>query len=98
MRIHQHRQLRLAQHVDEPGRDDHPVRVNRSGSRSVREHSNAHDPAAGNAHIPGVPGRPGAIDDVPVANDEIEFLRARAERQCECEQVTGKFSGQVEII
>ena len=73
-RIHQDRQFRLAQHVDEAGGDDHAVGINGARALRVAQISDGGDLAAANADVAGVPRRAGAVDDVAVGDDEIEGL------------------------
>ena len=73
LRIDQHGQLRLAQHVDEAGRDDLAGGVDGlSRGRAAASRPIAAIRPSRIADVAGVPGRPGAVDDVAVEDDDVE--------------------------
>ena len=74
-RIDEYRELRLAEHVDETRRDHHPLGIDGARARLAGEQADGGHPAIADANVPRVPGRAGAIDDVPIGDDEIEGLR-----------------------
>ncbi len=78
-RLDQDGELRLAQHVDEAGGHDHPRRVHRLSRRRAVEPPDRRDPPVANAHVRGVPGRAGAVDDAPMVDDEVVHLVLRTE-------------------
>src|SRR5207253_6886864 len=85
-RIDQNRPFRLAQHVDEAGSDDHTVRVESALAGSGGKIPNRRNPSIANADIARIPGRPCAVDDVAVSDDQIERLRRLRGTQCCCAQ------------
>ena len=70
--IHQDGQLRLAQHVDKAGSDNHAVDINRARALRGAQIADGGDLAVADADVAGVPGRAGAVDDVAVGDDGIE--------------------------
>ena len=71
MRVDQDRDLGLAKHINESRRDNHAVRVNRPFGLRPAQKANGGDSPIANADIAGIPGRTGAVNDVPVADDEV---------------------------
>ena len=71
MRVDQDRELGLAKHVNEARRDNHAVRVNRPLGLRRAQKTDGGKASIANADIARVPGRAGAINDVPVADDQI---------------------------
>ena len=71
-RVDQQRQLGLAQHVDEAGRDDLPARVDGLLAPPRCRAGRSRRSARRGCRVAGVPGRAGAVDDAAVADDEVE--------------------------
>ena len=71
MRVDQDGDLGLAEHVNEAWRDDHSVRVNRALGCGRAQKADGGDASIANADITRIPGRAGAVNDVPVADDEV---------------------------
>ncbi len=69
-------QLRLAQHVNEAGRDNFSGGVDGSLARGVGEMADSGDFSVTNADIAGVPRGTGAVDDLAVGDDEVKGLRS----------------------
>ncbi len=72
MRIDEDGHLGLAEHVNKAGRDHLPVGVDGAGARRAIKIPDSSDAALANADLPGVPGRTGAVDDVPVGDDDVK--------------------------
>ncbi len=81
MGIHQHGQFRLPQHIDEPGGHHHSMGVDGALGRGAREVADSCNLPPANGHIRAVPRRPGAVDDVPVADHEIVRADGSGEQQ-----------------
>ncbi len=75
MRIHQHRHFGLAEHVYKARRDNQPARIDDATSRSVGERSDGGNVSVLNGDIAGIPRRAGSVNDVAIANDQVEALR-----------------------
>src|SRR3954467_4392189 len=71
MRIHQDRNLRLSQHVNEARRHDHAMRVDGTLARRGTYETNGRNAPIANADIAEIPGRACAVNDIAVADDEI---------------------------
>lgn len=71
MRVHQNRELGLAQHVNESRRDDHAVCVNGAFGLGRAQKADGGDASVANADVARIPGRAGAINDVAVADDQV---------------------------
>ena len=71
MRVDQYRELGLAKHVNKARSDDHAARVNSAFSLRCPEEADGGDASIANANIGGVPGRASAVNDVPIADQEI---------------------------
>jgi hypothetical protein len=80
MRIHQNGQLRLPQHIDEAGRDYHTCGIYGVRRADSEQRSHGGDPSTLNGNVPGVPGRPGAVDDVSLVDQKIVPRLLRCER------------------
>ena len=83
MRIHQNRQLGLPQHVDEPRRHHHPVRVDCRLRPVFRDLSDGRDSSVSNRNVARIPGRSSTVDNAPIMDYHIKPLCRRnyAERQ-----------------
>ena len=77
MRIHQHRQLGLAEHIDEPRRHGQPTRINVPPARRRRNPADRGNPPALNGYVARIPGRAGPVDNVTVPNHEVVRLCER---------------------
>jgi hypothetical protein len=71
-RVDQNGQFRLAEHVDEAGRDDLAGGVNGALAGCGGEVADGGDFSVADADVAGVPGRAGAVDDVAVRDDDVE--------------------------
>jgi len=71
MRVDQDRELGLAQHVNEAGRDHHAVGVNGLLCAGMRKVTNGGDATVAHTHVALVPRRAGTVDDVAVTDDQI---------------------------
>src|SRR5580765_3538682 len=70
-RIDEDRQLGLAEHVDEPGRDDLSVRVDGAITCLRGEAADRGDAPVTDADVAGVPRRSRTVDDAAVADDDV---------------------------
>ena len=77
MRIDQDGEFRLAQHVDKARSDDETLRVNHAAALRIGKLADLRDTPVDYADVSGIPRRAGAVDDVAVANDEIELRGCR---------------------
>ncbi len=75
VRVHQDRKFRLAEHIDEARRDYQPVCIDHAFGGCVGELPDGGDPAGLNRDVTRIPGRPRAVDDVAIADDEVVVLR-----------------------
>ena len=57
-----------------PGATTMPARVDGALRRGVRQPSDRRDPPGANPDVGRIPGRAGAVDDVPVADHDVERL------------------------
>ncbi len=80
VRIHQDGKLRLAQHVDETGRHHEALGVDDAASLRSGECADLRDAAIDDADIAGIPRRAGAVNDMAIANDDIERLGGGQQR------------------
>src|SRR5439155_11588117 len=71
VRIHQNRQLGLAEHVDEARSYHHTAGVYGALGRRVRQIANHGNLTVANADVTRIPGRAGAVNNVAVANDNV---------------------------
>jgi len=62
--------------VDEPRRDGQPRGVDLAGGRRADQVTDRGDPLAVDGRVGGPPGRARAVDDSPVADDQIVRHRA----------------------
>ena len=83
MRIHQNRELGLPEHIDEPRRHHHAVRVDGLLCRGLGELPNGRDSSISNSHVSGIPRRSRAVDDVAIANYHIKSLRPHTPAECQ---------------
>ncbi len=81
MRIDQHGQLGLAEHVDEPGRDHQATSVDYSAGVDIGGRAYPGYPPVEDSNIAGIPGGAGAVDNVAVADEQIKLLCWRGERK-----------------
>src|SRR5689334_10310274 len=72
MRVDQDRELGLAKHVNEARRNDHAVRVNGAFGLRRAQKADGGNFAVANADVARVPGRAGTVNDVAVADDQVE--------------------------
>ena len=77
----------MRMHVDEPGRDDQPARVDHAPCAVVRcaERTDRLDPVAADRHVAQKPGVAGPVDDLAAADQDDRRAR-RAAPGPECEQ------------
>jgi hypothetical protein len=66
----------LTQHVDEPRRNDSPACVDALLRRGFVEPTDRSDASRANANIGRKPGRPSAVDDSAVLDDEVVRRRS----------------------
>ena len=71
-RVDEDGQFRLAEHVDESGRDDFAGGVDGALARCSGEIADGGDLAIADADVAGIPGGAGAVDDVAVGDDDVE--------------------------
>jgi hypothetical protein len=74
MRVGEDGQLGLTEHIDEAGRNDETVRVDSAASGDVGQVPDGCDPAMLDCDVGGVPRRAGSVDNVAVANENIDLL------------------------
>ena len=67
--------LRLSEHVDETGSNNHAACIDGASTSSGAEISNGGNLSAANSDIAHIPRRARAIDDAAVGDDDIERLR-----------------------
>ena len=67
--------LRLSEHVDETGSNNHAARIDGAGASCGAEIANGGNLSAANSDIAHIPRRARAIDDAAVGDDHIERLR-----------------------
>ena len=72
VRIHQDREFRLPEHVDEAGGDDFAGGVDGALARRGSEVADGGDFSVPDSEVAGVPRGAGAVDNVAVGDDEIE--------------------------
>ncbi len=83
--VDEHVELRLAQQIDEPRRDDQVRGIDRRRAAGVADHADRRDAIFCDGDVAAEPGRAGAVDDAPVGDDEIvaRSLRRRpGDRAC----------------
>ena len=98
MRIDQDRELGLAEHVNKTRRDNHAVCVNGAFCLRRAQKADGGDTSVANADIARVPGRASAVNDVPIADDEVVGLSRDSEKTKEGEggdQQRSKIPGHV---
>ena len=71
-RVDEDGQFRLAEHVDETGRNDFAGRVDGALARGGGEIADGGDFSVADAEVSGIPGGTGAVDDVAIGDDEVE--------------------------
>src|SRR6266566_3719158 len=77
MRIDEDGRLGLAEEVDEAGRDDAPLRVDRLRRLHLRKVADGHDRIAAHPDVAAEPRRTGTVDDAAVADLQIEHWTLR---------------------
>lgn len=78
--------LRLSEHVDETGSNNHVARIDGASAWCGVEIADEGNLPVANSDIARIPGRAGAIDDAAVGDDDIEGLRrfpGRGEHEAE---------------
>ena len=97
MRIHQNRELRLAQHVDEARSDYHAACVESAAGSGGIQFTDGGDASPADRDIAGVPWRAGAVDDAAIADHQVVGRgcgrRGGEEQHREQEMHQGKYSG-----
>src|SRR5918994_588017 len=71
--VHQERELRLTEHVDEAGRDHETGTVDDRLGVLATERTDGGDPVTGDAHVRVEPRGPGAVHHASAGNEEIEL-------------------------
>ena len=90
MRVDQDAHLGLAQHIDETRSYDHAVRVNGALRLRGAKRADRRDAAVAYADIAGIPGRARAVNDVAVADQEVEGRSGLGLERSQGEQNDGK--------
>ena len=89
-RVDQNRHFRLAEQVDETGRNHFASRINRALAGRGCEIADGRDSPVADADVTRIPGRTSPVDDVAVGDDEVEAgrwrHRLRQQRTTACEQ------------
>jgi len=70
-RIHEDRELRLAEHVDKAGSNDQAMGINRPLGGSTGQIGDGYDLAVANTNVSRIPGRARAVDDVAMSDDDV---------------------------
>jgi len=78
--VDQHVQLRLAEQVDEPGRDHPLADVDPADGTRAREVAHRRDPVALDPHVGAEPGRAGPVDHPAVGEHQV-VIAPRARRR-----------------
>jgi hypothetical protein len=81
-RIPEDLRVHMGVHVDEPGRDDAIGRVDHADG-VASDGPDVHDPTAGDGHIGPAPRGARAVDDVTVADHQVEHVRPLGSRKSE---------------
>jgi hypothetical protein len=74
VRVQQYGDFGLAEHVDKTGGHNCVMGVDRFSRCCIRQLTNGGDTPGADADVAGIPGGSGAVDDMSVANDDIERL------------------------
>ncbi len=65
----------LSQHVDEAGSDNSAACINGARASRIMQITDGGNLSISNSDVAGIPGRAGAVDNVPVGDDDIEGRR-----------------------
>ena len=92
--LDQHRQFRLAQHVDEARRDDLAMGIDRLFARGSFQIANRRDVPRTDANVGRIPRRAGAIHHMPVHDHDVERLGRSGSRGTLCDDADRKLKGE----
>jgi hypothetical protein len=91
--IDQHRQLALAEQVDEPRGDHVVVGIDAELGRSVAQVAHPDDAVSLDAHVGPEPGAARAVDDPSTLDDQVQLLGCGGRQ--ECNQLQGEHGSRI---